>query len=78
MSILRRCAMFCWTKPRWRAGLRDVRHQIGRRLFQEARYYDAAAEFEWASDPYRTAGRDNLSKRSHQAMKRAQEVCSLS
>ncbi|ALV42409.1 hypothetical protein AU252_15660 [Pseudarthrobacter sulfonivorans] len=55
-----------------------VRHQIGRRLFQEARYYDAAAEFEWASDLYRTAGRDNLSKRSHQAMKRAREVCSLS
>lgn len=51
-----------------------VRHQIGRRLFDEARYRDAAAEFEWACDLYRTSGRDRLSKVSRQAMKRAQEI----
>lgn len=33
-----------------------VRHQIGRRLFDEARYGDAAAEFQWASDLYRVSG----------------------
>lgn len=51
-----------------------VRHQIGRRLFDEARYRDAAAEFEWASDLYRTSGRDNLASVSFQAMKRAREI----
>ncbi len=34
-----------------------VRHHIGRRLFDQARYWDATAEFEWASDLYRAAGR---------------------
>jgi tetratricopeptide (TPR) repeat protein len=51
-----------------------VRHQIGRRLFDEARYREAAAEFEWASDLYRTSGRDKLAKVSLQAMKRAREI----
>lgn len=37
-----------------------VRHQIGRRLFDEARYRESAAEFEWASDLYRASGRDRL------------------
>jgi tetratricopeptide (TPR) repeat protein len=51
-----------------------VRHQIGRRLFDEARYRDAAAEFEWAHDLYRTSGRDKLANVSLQAMQRAREV----
>jgi tetratricopeptide (TPR) repeat protein len=51
-----------------------VRHQIGLRLFDEARYRDAAAEFEWACDLYRTSGRYRLAKVSRQAMKRAREV----
>ena len=51
-----------------------VRNQIGRRLFDEALYRDAAAEFEWACDLYRTAGRDRLAKISSQAMKRAREI----
>lgn len=32
-----------------------VRYQIGRRLFDEARYREAAAEFEWARDLYRSS-----------------------
>lgn len=55
-----------------------VRHQIGRRLFDEARYKDAAAEFEWAHDLYRTAGRHRLADISRQAMKRAREVANTS
>ncbi|WP_234754151.1 hypothetical protein [Arthrobacter ramosus] len=51
-----------------------VRHQIGRRLFNEASYADAAAEFEWACDLYRTSGRDRLAKASRQAMTRAREL----
>ena len=51
-----------------------VRHQIGRRLFDEARYRDAAAEFEWAHDLYRTAGRDRLARASEQARDRARQV----
>lgn len=50
-----------------------VRHQIGRRLFDEARYRDAAAEFEWASDLFRTSGRDRAATASRQAMERARE-----
>jgi tetratricopeptide (TPR) repeat protein len=48
-----------------------VRHQIGRRLFNEARYGDAAAEFEWACDLYRVAGRDHMAEMCRQAMQRA-------
>jgi hypothetical protein len=51
-----------------------VRHRIGRRLFDEARYRDAAAKFEWASDLYRSAGREELSGISRQAMERARQV----
>jgi tetratricopeptide (TPR) repeat protein len=51
-----------------------VRHHIGRRLFDEAKYRDAAAEFEWASDLYRASGRQELSGISRQAMKRARQV----
>ncbi|MDD1478599.1 MULTISPECIES: hypothetical protein [unclassified Arthrobacter] len=51
-----------------------VRHHIGRRLFDEARYRDAAAEFEWAQDLYRAAGRERLARDSARAMDRAREV----
>lgn len=51
-----------------------VRHQIGRRLFDEARYRDAAAEFQWATDLYRTTGRKRLADISREAMKRALEL----
>lgn len=51
-----------------------VRHHIGRRLFDEARYRDAAAEFEWASDLYRAAGNKELAGISRQAMQRARQV----
>lgn len=51
-----------------------VRHQIGRRLFDEARYRDAAAEFEWAHDLYRTAGRDRPAQLSRRCMNRARQV----
>lgn len=54
-----------------------VRHQIGRRLFDEARYRDAAAEFDWAHDLYRSAGRHRLAEISQQAMNRAVEVANL-
>lgn len=53
-----------------------VRHQIGRRFFDEARYVDAAAEFEWAADLYRTAGKERLAEHSRKAMVRAREVAS--
>lgn len=51
-----------------------VRHQIGRRLFDEARYGDAAAEFDWAAGLYRTSGRERSAKVSDQAKKRAREL----
>jgi tetratricopeptide (TPR) repeat protein len=51
-----------------------VRHHIGRRLFDEARYRDAAAEFEWASDLYRTCGRARLAEASRQAALRSRQV----
>jgi len=51
-----------------------VRHQIGRRLFEEARYRDAAAEFQWAADLYKTSGRGRLANVSREAMKRAIEL----
>lgn len=52
----------------------NVRHHIGRRLFDEARYRDAAAEFQWASDLYRVSGEHQLAERSRQAMRRSQQV----
>lgn len=51
-----------------------VRYQIGRRLFDEARYKDAAAEFEWVHDLYRTAGRKRLAGVAGQALNRAREL----
>ncbi|WP_197497182.1 hypothetical protein [Arthrobacter sp. B6] len=51
-----------------------VRHQIGRRLFDEARYKEAAAELEWAHDLYRTIGRTRLAQVSLQSLERAREV----
>jgi hypothetical protein len=44
------------------------------RLFDEARYRDAAAEFEWASDLYGSAGREEQSGISRRAMERARKV----
>jgi tetratricopeptide (TPR) repeat protein len=57
-----------------RVGEAYVRHHIGRRLFDEARYRDAAAEFQWAADLYRVAGEQQLAQQSTLAMKRAQQV----
>jgi tetratricopeptide (TPR) repeat protein len=51
-----------------------VRHHIGRRLFDEARYRDAAAEFQWASDLYRVSGEHELAEQSRRAMQRSQQV----
>lgn len=39
-----------------------VRYEIGVRLFDEARYRDAAAELEWAYDLYRAAGRERIAR----------------
>lgn len=52
----------------------NVRHQIARRLFDEARYSDAAAEFQWASDLYRVSGQHQLAEKSRQAMQRSHQV----
>lgn len=57
-----------------RAEEANVRHHIGRRLFDEARYRDAAAEFQWASDLYRVSGRQELAERSQQAMERSRQL----
>ncbi|MGM9473795.1 hypothetical protein ACS5PJ_17550 [Pseudarthrobacter sp. YS3] len=52
-----------------------VRHQIGRRLFDEARYREAAAELEWARDLYRSTGqREHLVSACQQALNRAHEL----
>ena len=51
-----------------------VRHHIGRRLFDEARYRDAAAEFQWAADLYRVSGQHQLAEQSKRAMKRSRQV----
>ncbi len=52
-----------------------VRRQIGRRLFDEARYREAAAEFEWARDLYRTVGqREHLVQECEQALTRARQL----
>ncbi|MET4622829.1 tetratricopeptide (TPR) repeat protein [Arthrobacter sp. 2762] len=56
-----------------------VRYQIGRRLFEEALYADAAAEFEWARDLYRTARRPwSEIEASENAMIRARELATRS
>jgi tetratricopeptide (TPR) repeat protein len=52
-----------------------VRYQIGTRLFQEGRYLDAAAEFEWARDLFRSYGhRHSRIQASEHAMLRAREL----
>lgn len=63
----------CQARTRAREAL--VRHQIGRRLFDEARYRDAAAEFEWARDLYRTTGSPGqLVQACQQGLDRAREL----
>lgn len=63
----------CLARTRAREAL--VRRHIGRRLFEEARYGDAAAEFEWARDLYRTTGhRDQLVHACQQALDRARKL----
>ena len=42
--------------------LRLVSTRLGRRLFDEARYRDAAAEFQWAADLYRVSGQHQLAE----------------
>lgn len=52
-----------------------VRDQIGRRLFDDGRYTDAAAELEWARDLYRSAGRpQHIVLNCEQALNRAGEL----
>jgi tetratricopeptide (TPR) repeat protein len=52
-----------------------VRRQIGHRLFDEARYREAAAEFEWARDLYRSTGqREHLVQACQQALDRSREL----
>ena len=48
-----------------------ARHQIGRRLFDEGLYAAAAAEFDWAQDLYRHAGRTRQAEACRQAKDRA-------
>lgn len=52
----------------------NVRHHIGCRLFNEARYRDAAAEFQWASDLFRTTGEHEQAERSRQAMEHSRQL----
>ena len=52
----------------------NVRHHIGLRLFDEALYRDAAAEFDWASDLYRVSGNTDHAATSHRAMQRARQL----
>lgn len=52
----------------------NVRHHIGRRLFDEGLYRDAAAEFDWAADLFSAAGRIEAARSSRQARDRALEV----
>lgn len=67
----------CLARTRAREAL--VRRQIGRRLFDEARYREAAAEFEWARDLYRTVGqREHLARECQQALDRALQLASPS
>lgn len=52
----------------------QIRHQIGRRLFDEGLYLAAAAEFEWAADLFRAAGRPRAAVTSHRARDQARKV----
>ncbi|MEW1808948.1 hypothetical protein [Pseudarthrobacter sp. NPDC080039] len=51
-----------------------VRYEIGRRFFDEGRYRDAAAEFDWASGLYRAAGHKRPAQASHQALEHTRNV----
>ena len=51
-----------------------VRHHIGRRLFDEARFRAAADEFQWAADLYRVADQAEPAEENRQAMRRALQV----
>ena len=63
----------CMARTRSREAM--VRLQTGKRLFDEARYRDAAAEFEWAGDLYRSASqREHLVEQCREACDRAQEL----
>jgi len=55
-----------------------ARYEIGRRFFDEALYRDAAAEFEWAYDLYRTVGRQRLAGVCRHALERARDVLAAS
>lgn len=52
----------------------QVRHQIGRRLFDEGLYLAAAAEFDWAAALYQGAGRPRATLASAAARDRARKV----
>ncbi|AOT05782.1 hypothetical protein [Arthrobacter sp. U41] len=52
----------------------QARHQIGRRLFDEGLYLAAAAEFDWAGDLFKAAGRSRAAHTSHHARDRARKV----
>lgn len=54
-----------------RAREATVRHHLGLRLFDEALYRDAAAEFQWASDLFRVTGNTEPAAESRKAMQRA-------
>ncbi|QDW28783.1 hypothetical protein FFF93_002480 [Arthrobacter sp. KBS0702] len=65
----------CLSGTRAREAL--VRRQIGHRLFDEARYGEAAAEFEWARDLYRSVGqREHIVRACQQALDRSRELAS--
>lgn len=57
-----------------RAREATARHDIGLRLFDEALYRDAAAEFQWASDLYRVSGHNEHAAASQRAMQRALQL----
>jgi tetratricopeptide (TPR) repeat protein len=52
----------------------QVRHQIGRRLFDEGLCLAAAAEFEWAADLFKAAGRPRAALTSYRAKERALKI----
>jgi tetratricopeptide (TPR) repeat protein len=51
-----------------------VRYEIGRRFFDEGRYREAAAEFDWACDLYRTAGHKRLARVCRQALELTRRI----
>lgn len=52
----------------------QARHQIGRRMFDEGLYLAAAAEFDWAGDLFKAAGRSRAALTSHHARDRARTI----